>query len=114
LRLELDQALAREEKAAIAVEKERQAARGTIAELEGVVERSEREHRLLRERMEARLEHLRLAMEEEERENGSQVRSANSACPFHGDGGPSDNETCKVHPADNGWHCGRHRRPVSL
>ncbi len=81
LRLELERALAREETAAIAVEKERQAARGKIAELEGAVETAEREHRSLRERMEARLERLRLSMEEEERENGSQVRQANSPCP---------------------------------
>lgn len=70
---ELEQARAREREAVDAVAEERRAAREKMAELEGVIEKSEREHDLLRQRLEGRLERLRLAMEEEEQENSSQV-----------------------------------------
>lgn len=74
LRHGLERARARERRAAAAVEEERRAALEKITELEGAIERSEREHGLLRERTEGRLELLRSAMEQEEQENSSQVR----------------------------------------
>lgn len=70
---ELEQARAREREAVEAVAEERRAARDKMAGLEGVIEKSEREHDLLRVRLEGRLERLRLAMEEEEQEDDSQV-----------------------------------------
>lgn len=71
----LKRALARkqEEEAAGAFQEERRAAREKIAELESAIERSEREHGVVRERAEGRLELLRSAMEQEEQENASQV-----------------------------------------
>lgn len=81
LRRGLDRARAREREAVGAVEEERQAALGKIAELENVIERSEREHAVVRERMEGRLELLRSAMEEEEQENASQVCGCVGFCP---------------------------------
>lgn len=59
--------------AAGAFQEEKEVAQDKIAELEAVIERSKREHDLLRERTEGRLELLRSVMEQEEQENGSQV-----------------------------------------
>lgn len=73
LRRQLAQALAREKETAEAIEDERRAAGQKIAELEDAIVESKREGALLRERTEGRLEKLRLAAEEEEEENGSQV-----------------------------------------
>lgn len=73
LHAELEQARTREKEAAEAVAEERRGTRQKIAKLEGVIENSEWEHALLRERLEERLERLRQAVEEEEQENGSQV-----------------------------------------
>lgn len=73
LRCRLERARTREREVVGAVEEERQAALEKIAELESLIERSEREHGLLRERTEGRLELLRSAMEEEEQENAPQV-----------------------------------------
>lgn len=70
----LERALARkQEEAAGAFQEERRAAREKIAELESAIERSEREHGVVRERAEGRLELLRSAMEQEEQENASEV-----------------------------------------
>ncbi|CAN0055769.1 unnamed protein product [Ectocarpus sp. 12 AP-2014] len=73
LRCQLAQALARERETAEAVEDERRVARQKIAELEDTIAESKREGALLRERTEGRLEKLRLAAEEEEKENDSQA-----------------------------------------
>lgn len=73
LRGELARARVREREMAGAVEEERQTARKKVAELEGVIDRTDREHALFRERTELRLERLRVAVEEEDEENGSQV-----------------------------------------
>eukprot|EP00903_Cladosiphon_okamuranus_P011234 g10598.t1 len=76
LRRGLERARTREREAATAVEEERRAAQGKIAVLESAIERSEREHALLRERTEGRMELLRSAMEQEEEENASQAALA--------------------------------------
>lgn len=73
LRRGLERACARKREAVEAVEGQRQVAQEKIAELEGIIERSEHEHGLLRERTEGRLELLRSAVEEEEQENAPQV-----------------------------------------
>lgn len=50
-----------------------------IAELEGVLDATKREHELFRERANARLDQLRLVIDQEERENGAQVGTV--GCP---------------------------------
>lgn len=74
LRDELERAQVRERKAVDAAEEERRAGREKVAELEGVVDKADREHALVRERTEERLERLKLVVEEEEQEDGLQVR----------------------------------------
>ncbi|CAM9130957.1 unnamed protein product [Hapterophycus canaliculatus] len=57
----------------MAAREEATAARSRISELEGAMEDSRREHETFRERTEMRLESLKLAVEEEELEEGAQV-----------------------------------------
>lgn len=52
------------------------AARSKVSELEGAMEASQRAHDSFRERTELRLENLRLAVEDEELEQGAQVHTA--------------------------------------
>lgn len=60
----------------MAARDEATAARRKILELEGAMEKSRTEHQSFRERTERRLESLKLAVEEEELEQGAQVRGA--------------------------------------
>lgn len=76
LRNELDVARDQERSAAEAADKEREASRRKIVELESAATTANREHTLFKERTEERLERLRIAVEDEERENGSQVCEA--------------------------------------
>lgn len=71
MRGELDLARNRQREAVHTAEGEKRAAREKISELELVIVKAEEHHLVFRERAEARLERLRLAIEEEE--GGSQV-----------------------------------------
>ncbi|CAM9928424.1 unnamed protein product [Scytosiphon promiscuus] len=61
------------EKVETTAKDEATAARSRISELEGAMEQSRREHESFRERTERKLESLKLAVEEEEQEQGAQV-----------------------------------------
>lgn len=74
LRLELSQARDGEAAAVAAATEERRVAQNRVVELEGAVDRAERERESTRKRAEARLEELGRAFDEEERERGVQVK----------------------------------------